>query len=174
MSRIVAFLVISIALVAVSQKSLGDPRVHGFYRFFAFESVLIAILLNAPAWFYDPWSTRQVVSWTLLLGSVILPVHGFHLLRSVGAPRGGVEDTTRLVTSGVYRYIRHPLYCSLLLGVWGAFLKRPSQLAGAAAAAASLFTVATAKVEEWENLKKFGAEYQAYRGKTKMFLPFIV
>jgi len=41
------------------------------------------------------------------------------------------------------------------------------------AAVGSLFTVATAKVEERENLKKFGAEYQTYRSKTKMFVPFI-
>ena len=78
-----------------------------------------------------------------------------------------------MVTSGVYRYIRHPLYCSLLLGIWGAFLKRPSPLAGAVAAAGSLFTVATAKVEERQNLSNFGAEYQMYRSRTKMFVPFI-
>ena len=105
--------------------------------------------------------------------TAILPAHGFYLLHTVGAPRGGVEDTTTLVTSGVYRYIRHPLYCSLLLGIWGAFLKRPSQFAGAVAVAGSLFTVATAKVEERENLKKFGADYQTYRSRTKMFVPFI-
>ncbi len=174
MFRVAAFVLISIAFVGVSGKSLCDPRVHGFYRFFAFESVLIVVLLNAPAWFHDAWSPRQILSWVLLLGSAILPAYGFHLLRTVGAPRGGVEDTTTLVTSGVYRYIRHPVYCSLLLLIWGAFLKRPSSLAGAVAAVGSLFTVATARVEERENLEKFGTEYQAYRSKTKMFIPFVV
>ena len=174
MSRVAAFVLVSIALVGVSRKSLRDPRVHGFYRFFAFESVLTVVLLNAPAWFHDAWSPRQILSWALLLGSAILPAHGFYLLHTVGAPHGSVEDTTTLVTSGIYRYIRHPLYCSLLLGIWRAFLKRPSLLAGGVATVGSLFTVATAKVEERENLKKFGAEYQTYRSRTKMFVPFIV
>lgn len=173
MVRVAVFVLISIALVAVSRNALRDPQVHGFYRFFAFESVLVVVLLNAPVWFDDAWSPRQLLSWVLLLGSAILPAHGFYLLHSVGAPRGGIENTTTLVTSGAYRYIRHPLYCSLLLGIWGAFLKGPSQLAGAVAAAGSLFTVATAKFEERENLKKFGAEYQMYRSRTKMFVPFI-
>lgn len=174
MVRVAIFVVISIALVGVSRRSLRDPRAHGFYRFFAFESVLIVVLLNAPAWFHDAGSPRQILSWLLLLGSAILPAHGFHLLRTVGAPRASVEDTTRLVTGGAYRYIRHPLYCSLLLGIWGAFLKRPSWLAGAVAAAGSVFTVATATVEERENLEKFGTEYRTYRSKTKMFVPFVV
>ena len=172
MVRVALFVLISIALVAVSREALRDPQVHGFYRFFAFESVLVVVLLNAPVWFHA-LSPRQILSWVLLLGSAILPAHGFYLLHTVGAPRGGVENTTTLVTSGVYRYIRHPLYCSLLLGIWGAFLKRPSQLAGAVAVAGSLVTVATAKVEERENLKKFGADYQTYRSRTKMFVPFV-
>ena len=174
MFRLAALVMISIALIGVSGKSLGDPRVHGFYRFFAFESVLIVVFLSAPVWFHDPLSPRQIFSWVLLLGSAILPVLGFRLLRTVGAPRGSVEDTTTLVTTGVYRYIRHPLYCSLLLGIWGAFLKRPSQLAASVAAVGSIFTVATAKIEERTNLTKFGAKYQVYRSRTKMFVPFIV
>ena len=29
------------------------------------------------------------------------------------------ERTSRLVTGGIYRFIRHPLFCSLLLLTWG-------------------------------------------------------
>jgi len=174
MIRIAAFLLISIAWLGLSRNCLRSTRVHGFYRFFALESVLIVVLLNAPAWFDHPGSPRQLLSWALLLGSAILPLHGFHLLRTSGAPRGRIEDTTRLVTRGVYRYIRHPLYCSLLLGIWGAFLKQPSRSAGAVAAVGSLFAAATARVEERENLGKFGAEYQTYRSRTKMFIPFVI
>ncbi|MCK7540462.1 MAG: hypothetical protein MZV63_61010 [Marinilabiliales bacterium] len=35
------------------------------------------------------------------------------------------EKTTELVTSGIYRYIRHPMYSSLLLLAWGIWLKQP-------------------------------------------------
>jgi protein-S-isoprenylcysteine O-methyltransferase Ste14 len=35
------------------------------------------------------------------------------------------------------------------------------------------FLIATAKVEEVENLSKFGADYAAYMKTTKMFIPFL-
>jgi protein-S-isoprenylcysteine O-methyltransferase Ste14 len=53
-------------------------------------------------------------------------------------------------------------------------LKHPSRLAAAVAAAGSVFSVATGIVEERESIAKFGAEYQSYRSKTKMFVPFIL
>ena len=173
MIRIAAFLLISIALLGLSRNCLRSTRVHGFYRFFALESVLIVVLLNAPAWFDHPGSPRQLLSWALLLGSAILPLHGFHLLRTSGAPRGRIEDTTRLVTRGVYRYIRHPLYSSLLSVAWAVFFKNPSRLGGILALAATVFLVVTARVEEAECVRFFGPAYQEYMARTKMFVPLL-
>ncbi len=34
-----------------------------------------------------------------------------------------MEETTALITSGLYRYIRHPLYLSLILGGFGVMMK---------------------------------------------------
>ncbi len=96
------------------------------------------------------------------------------MLRKVGRPRDELEDTTVLVEVGAYRYIRHPLYASLFLLGWGAFLKDTTLLAGALAVAASAFLVATAKVEEKLNLEKFGSGYVAYMKRTKMFIPYLL
>jgi protein-S-isoprenylcysteine O-methyltransferase Ste14 len=79
----------------------------------------------------------------------------------------------RIWSSKLIRYIRHPLYCSLLLLAWGVFLKDPSLLGGGVALIASAALVATAKVEEAENLRRFGDDYAAYMKTTKMFLPFL-
>jgi len=78
-----------------------------------------------------------------------------------------------LVKRGAYKYIRHPLYSSLLLFAWGVFFKDVSFPSTALVLLASSFLVATAKVEEDENLKKFGDEYRAYLKTTKMFIPFL-
>jgi protein-S-isoprenylcysteine O-methyltransferase Ste14 len=152
---------------------LRDPHSHGFFRFFAFESILALILLNLEHWFRDPFSPLQIVSWLLLLSSLILAVHGFYLLRRIGRPEGGIENTTTLVRLGAYQYIRHPLYSSLLLLGWGAFLKNPSLLGGILVMATSAFLIATARVEEVECLRKFGAEYAGYMRTTRMFIPFV-
>lgn len=171
--KLIIFALVSGLIVFVSRDSLRDPRSHGFFRFFAFESVLILILLNLAHWFRDPFSALQIVSWLLLLASLVLAVHGFHLLRVIGRPKEGIEDTTTVVTVGAYKVIRHPLYSSLLLFAWGVFLKDPSLPGAIVALAASVFLLATAKVEEAENLGKFGAEYAAYMKTAKMFIPLL-
>ena len=169
----IVFSFLTLFLIYISRASLRAPRSHGFYRFFAFESILLLVLLNLERWFNDPFSLPQLVSWPLLTLSFLLVIHGVHLLRVIGQPRGGIEQTTRLVTVGAYRYIRHPLYASLLALAWGAFLKDVTSLIGLALVmAASISLYATAKVEEGENLRKFGEEYAAYMKRTKMFAPF--
>jgi protein-S-isoprenylcysteine O-methyltransferase Ste14 len=173
MIRLIVFAVGSAGIILLSWSSLRNPRSHGFYRTFAFEAILVLFVLNVRHWFREPFSAFQIISWLLLLGSLFLVVHGFHLLRVVGRPEGKIEDTTTLVRVGAYKYIRHPLYASLLLLAWGIFFKDPSWLGGALAAAASLTLWATARVEEAENLARFGASYAAYMETTKRFIPFL-
>jgi protein-S-isoprenylcysteine O-methyltransferase Ste14 len=173
MIRSVVLAVGSAGILLLSWDSLRDPRAHGFYRFFAFEVVLALFVLNVEHWFREPFSACQIISWLLLVASLFLVLHGFHLLRVVGRPEGKIENTTTLVRVGAYKYIRHPLYASLLLLAWGIFFKDPSWIGGALAVAASLFLWATARVEEAENLTRFGASYAAYIKTTKRFIPFL-
>lgn len=163
----------TVIVLLVSRGALKDSRKHGFYRFFAFEGILVLVLLNAPYWFQDPLSTRQLVSWCLLLSSAVLAIHGFWMLRMIGRPVGSIENTSRLVRQGAYKYVRHPLYSTLLLGVWGVFLKNVSVAGVALAIVVSGFTLATAKVEELENLQRFGADYASYMSTTRMLIPFV-
>ncbi len=136
--KVIVFVIVSAGLAWMSHSSLRDTRSHGFYRFFAFESVLALILLNCDYWFSEPFAPHQVASWLLLTVSLFLVIHGYRLLRRVGKPDSerkdpllmGVEKTTELVTVGAYRYIRHPLYSSILLGTWGVFFKQPSPASG--------------------------------------------
>lgn len=173
MFKLIIFAVVSVAIVFVSRASLRDPHSHGFFRFFAFESILVLLLLNLEHWFSEPFSVLQIVSWLLLLSSLILAVHGFYLLRMFGRPKSGIENTTTLVIVGAYKYIRHPLYTSLLVFGWGVFFKDASLLNGILTMTTSAFLIATARVEEVENLHKFGADYTDYMKTTKMFIPFL-
>ncbi|NIQ77767.1 MAG: isoprenylcysteine carboxylmethyltransferase family protein, partial [Anaerolineae bacterium] len=68
----------------------------------------------------------------------------------------------------------HPLYSSLLLLTWGVFLKNPSWAGCGLALGATAFLLATAKVEEAENVRYFGAAYRTYMRQTKMFIPFLL
>jgi len=167
------FLIVSLIIVWIFWPSLRKPRSHGFPRFFAFESVLALVIINLENWFRNPFSSLQIFSWCCLLFSLFLVIHAFHLMRVVGKPNDKIEDTTQLVEVGAYRYVRHPLYSSLLFLGFGAFLKHPVWLGAILVMVATFLLILTAKVEERENLSKFGVEYAAYMKKTKMFVPFL-
>ena len=177
----VVFLVATLGLVGVSRASLLAPHSHGFYRLFAWEAILVLILLNVDVWFQDPLSWHQIMSWCFLSVSLFLVLHGVYLLRQIGKPGSqrddallvGFERTTTLVTKGAYRYIRHPLYSSLLFLAWGVFFKLPSLTGGLLTMLSTLLLVATARVEEAEDIHFFGPDYEVYRKKTKMFVPFV-
>lgn len=182
MIKLSLFVFFSVGLAALSWRFLRLRRTHGFYRFFAFECILALILLNADRWFTNPLSPAQMLSWLLLLGSTALVLHGVHLLLKVGKPTRtgrreeelGIEATATLVTVGAYRYIRHPLYASLLCLGWGALFKHVTFFSFFLGVTLSALLTATAKVEEVENLRKFGDSYAVYMKKTKMFVPFVV
>jgi protein-S-isoprenylcysteine O-methyltransferase Ste14 len=163
----------SLGFVLKEREALTNPRVHGFYRFFSFEAIFALILLNIDVWFDDPLAISQIISWLLLTASAVLVVWGVYLLKKVGMPEGEFENTTQLVNIGIYKYIRHPLYSSLLFLAWGVFLKHVSLPSGVLVSAATIFLLATAKVEEKENLEKFGVEYESYIKITRMFIPFL-
>jgi protein-S-isoprenylcysteine O-methyltransferase Ste14 len=169
----VIFAVASAGILIYSWPSLRRPRSHGFFRFFAFEAIVGMLILNVRYWYADPLSPLQIISWVLLAASLALAIHGFIILPRAGRSEGSFEDTTVLVQRGAYRYIRHPLYASLLFLGWGAFLKHPAPLQVILVGVATLFLVATAKADEAECLEKFGESYAAYMKATRMFIPFI-
>jgi protein-S-isoprenylcysteine O-methyltransferase Ste14 len=180
--NIIAFAIGSGILIWISRASLLQPRSHGFYRFFAWEAILALFLLNVGFWFRDPFAWHQLLAWTLLFTSIIPLVFGVQALRARGKPTANRKDdpsllafekTTQLVTTGVYRYIRHPLYSSLLLLAWGIFFKLPSWFSGILVITATVFLVLTAQADEAECTDFFGPQYQDYMKKTRRFIPFL-
>jgi len=173
MVEAILFVLGSIVIVWISLPSLRQPGSHGFYRFFAWEIILGMFALTLRRWFVDPFSWHQVISWILLIICLIPIICGVILLRRVGKPTDELEATTKLVTSGIYRLIRHPLYASLLYLAWGIFFKEPSLLGGCMAVVTTAFLYATARADENECMQKFGEDYGSYIKKTKMFVPFV-
>jgi protein-S-isoprenylcysteine O-methyltransferase Ste14 len=153
--------------------SIRAHRYHGVFRFFAFESILVLVLFNAEWWFKDPFSVFQLISWPLLLASIFPPIHGFILLNKVGDPQGQMEETTKLIEAGLYKYIRHPMYSSFVLAGPGAFLKHVSFLTAAMVVICLVSTYLTAKVEQGEMIERFGDDYIQYMKRTRMFIPFL-
>lgn len=153
--------------------SLRGKRYHGIFRFVSFECILILVLLNYPNWFKDPFSPHQIISWIFLILSIFAAASGFYTFYSKGKPRDQMEDTTKLISTGLFKYIRHPLYLSLMLGGFGILAKDYGYIQWILALTNFISLIITAKVEEKEMIKKFGDDYIDYMKHTKMFIPFI-
>lgn len=181
MPDLVLFGFISSVLIYVSLKPLRHPGSHGFYRYFGWEGLAAVFVLNRRHWFDDPAAPHQILSWILLAYSIFLVAASLIQYRHAGlyssqrteAHLFSFERTERMVDSGIYKYIRHPMYGSLIFLGWGMCLKSPDMNALMCTVAATFFLTLTAKVEERENMAFFGQAYVAYREKTKMFIPFI-
>jgi protein-S-isoprenylcysteine O-methyltransferase Ste14 len=113
--------------------------------------------------------------------SLVLVVEGVRLLRKIGDSTKPPEDssdfqfehTSTLVTTGVYRYIRHPMYASLFFLTWGAVAKQMGFASVVAGLLATVCLIATARAEERENVERFGKAYREYMARTKRFVPFL-
>lgn len=92
--------------------------------------------------------------------------------RNWGPPATRRADTA-LVTTGPYALVRHPIYTGILLMMIGtaAGLTPAWWLV---AGAAGIYFVIAARAEERFMAERFPGEYPAYRGRTKMLIPFLL
>lgn len=178
----IVFSFLTLFLIYISRASLRAPRSHGFYRFFAWEFMLALFLINEKFRFQNPFAWYQLIARTLLIASLIPLAFGVSALKSRGKPTASresdpsllaFEKTTQLVTSGIYKYIRHPLYSSLLFLTWGIFFKNFSATGIVLAITSTVFLIFTARADEAECIQFFGLAYNEYMKKTKMFIPYL-
>ena len=169
-------------LAYISRASLRVPGSHGYYRFFAWELILALFVMSLNDWNGHVHTPDEIASEVLMNISLLLVVLGYLSLFLFGkydanrneSPLLFIEKTTSLVTRGLYRYIRHPIYSSLIFLDWGLCFKEMSWLNGCIALVACVFLVITSRAEENENINYFGSQYQQYMARTKLFVPFLL
>lgn len=84
-----------------------------------------------------------------------------------------LREKPELVTSGPYKFVRHPIYTGFLLGMFG------TALADGAVWLLILFVsgiyfIYSAKMEEKMMTEQFPNEYLEYKKRTKMVIPFVL
>jgi protein-S-isoprenylcysteine O-methyltransferase Ste14 len=79
------------------------------------------------------------------------------------------EQTGRLITDGLYHYVRHPLYTFSLLILW--FSPNMSLNSLIVYSALTLYVLLGILFEERKLLREFGENYEAYRSVTPMLVP---
>lgn len=134
----------------------------------------LVYLIN-PAWM--AWSKIGLPEWVRWLGVVIgvLCVLGIYwLFSSIGSgitPTSATRKEHKLVTSGPYRWVRHPLY-TVGSSLFIAFGMMADNWFIAALGLLAFIAMAIRTPKEEANLiAKFGDEYREYMKHTGRFLP---
>ncbi len=125
-----------------------------------------------PAW----GGVARVV--TLGAGCILIAGGGFLSLRGVLDLRENLTPFprpmagARLVESGSYRLVRHPIYGGLIVAAagWGLFTASPLALAGAVLLGV-FFDLKSRREEGW--LSEAFEGYAAYRARTHRLLPWL-
>ena len=84
-----------------------------------------------------------------------------------------VQHEHDLITSGCYRWVRHPIYSGSLLALAGAFLVFRSQVVLLALPLYGVGTLWRIADEERLLAEAFGQEYARYQARTWRLLPFL-
>ena len=133
------------------------------------------VYLINPSWM--AWSKIGLPEWVRWLGVAfgILCVLGIHwLFSSIGTgitPVSATRKEHKLVTSGPYRWVRHPLYTvgSSMFVAFG--MMADNWFIGLLGVLAFIGMAIRTPKEEANLIEKFGDEYREYMKRTGRFLP---
>ncbi len=123
---------------------------------------------------YELNLTRLVAGALLMIASLWLFARSHADLGTNWSVTLELREEHRIVERGVYQYIRHPMYTSIFLYAFAQWLLLSNWIAGPACLVAfTLMFALRLHPEEQMMLKRFGAEYESYRARTKRLVPKI-
>lgn len=144
----------------------------------AWVAYVVWRILAPPQLAWDRWALDDLASEILGWIGIACLVAGFALFwyshRTIGrfwSLRIRVKQAHRLVTSGPYDYVRHPLYTAFFIGYLGTLLALQSWLLALWFPVFFGSYVLFAVEEEAVMERGFGDEYRVYRRQTGMFFP---
>jgi len=177
---IVHSLLASLALKDFFRKTFGDGFLRLYrlgYNIFSVISILpilwwmwilpsdVLYLVHAP-WKYLMLAGQGIAAFLLLYGVLQTDTLSFIGLRQL------IESDSKpgmLITNGLYRFVRHPLYSAGLLFLWLTPTMTIDQLT--VYISATIYIFIGAYFEERKLLREYGAVYADYKSVTPMIIP---
>lgn len=146
------------------------------------EIQLVMLILFFVVWGADSLSFLIFKYSTVLVGLVFLPVlflpavvslgFGLYLIaKSHKAVFGEITDKLKLIYSGVYSWVRHPMYLGILLFCLGFFFISLSLLSLGALLAFFIMYDKMSTYEENDLIRILGQEYIDYQRRVSKWFP---
>jgi protein-S-isoprenylcysteine O-methyltransferase Ste14 len=123
------------------------------------------------------WASVPLPEWLRWTGAGLLAACALLLSWTLHSLGKNLTDTvvTRkahtLVTTGPYRWVRHPFYVSVLLLAVSCAMLTANWFILASGLAAFTMMVLRTRIEEGKLLERFGGEYRRYMERTGAFFP---
>jgi protein-S-isoprenylcysteine O-methyltransferase Ste14 len=137
--------------------------------------------IGGIVWMIDPslmaWASVPLPLWLRWGGFILIAVWGVLFVWTFQTLGKNLTDTvvTRmehtLVTTGPYRYVRHPFYLSFLIAVIGGGIVTANWYLFLTSLLPFAFLVARTRIEEEKLVERFGDEYREYMARTGRFWP---
>jgi protein-S-isoprenylcysteine O-methyltransferase Ste14 len=163
-----------------SEQKITDSRLDVLEVFFAFWGALGMMILPLVYVFtgIPTFADYDLPDWAGWLGTVIFAASIVILWRAHAdlgtnwSPTLEIRQEHKLVTSGIYQYIRHPIYAAIWLSAIAQLLLLHNWIAGPSLFV-TLIPIYLMRVprEEKMMLDNFGDEYRAYMNRTGGIIP---
>lgn len=152
-----------------------------FYRFaynifsvISFAPILWLMVILPDRVLYripTPWIYLSSVGQLAAVAVLVIGILQTGVLSFVGLKQlfEGPERSSQLVTRGLYRWVRHPLYTAGLLFIWLTPVMTQNTLV--VIIAATVYIIVGAFYEERKLEREFGAAYTEYKATTPMLIP---
>lgn len=116
-------------------------------------------------------NARNILGWALVLLGAVLNFSGAGLFRYLGTAIIPFKPATRLVTSGIYRWTRNPMYLGMAV-MYAAIAILFDSLAAVILLPIVLLLIQTQVIarEEAYLERVFGDEYRAYKGRVRRWI----
>ena len=108
------------------------------------------------------WGLVMLVSWAVIIGGLVIMGKGWKQIHKANG---------EMVTSGLYRLVRHPQYSGLFLIMVGLLIQWPTIITAAMWPILMLMYYRLARREEREMEMKFEPKYTEYKQRVPMFIP---
>ena len=158
-----------------------DRRQEGLFILLTLRPTAAVGMVGTIVYVIDPswmaWSSAPLPIWLRWSGVVLGVVAGLLLTVTFRTLGKNLTDTvvTRakhvLVTSGPYRWVRHPFYVAFLLAVTANSLVAANWFLALTGGIAFGLIALRTRTEEQNLIKRFGEKYLAYMERTGRFFP---
>ncbi|MHA8051843.1 methyltransferase family protein [Aquirufa sp. ROCK-SH2] len=163
-------------------KAIIQTKIPAYFRYYRLLYNLIALagliplliqsIVSPDAFLFSSTNIQLIGIVLMLIGCLFLYL-AFKTFDTSEFLGFKAESKAQLVQTGMYQYVRHPLYFATIILILGLFLILPTQKMLLVLVISYVYILVGYRLEEQKLILLFGPEYINYQKRVKALLPFL-